>query len=167
MSSKHNSQPNAGSTLVHYRRLWLSTIHWTVLSVGGGVSRVQADTIQCLLNVGSASPVLASIHSALVSTSCWRESINIVYTTPMLFKGWPASYTMARHWTNVRYTDTLPGQWWACVAWTIPARCLEPSWVNVGPSSVTLAHIQCDTKHNPVTQYWANAGSASYLLWNK
>ena len=27
---------------------------------------------QCLLNVGPASPVLASIHSALVSTSCWQ-----------------------------------------------------------------------------------------------
>ena len=26
---------------------------------------------QCLFNVGPASPVLASIHSALVSTSCW------------------------------------------------------------------------------------------------
>ena len=28
--------------------------------------------IQCLLNVGPASPVLGSIHSALVCTSCWR-----------------------------------------------------------------------------------------------
>ena len=27
---------------------------------------------QCLLNFGPASSVLASIHSALVSTSCWR-----------------------------------------------------------------------------------------------
>ena len=27
---------------------------------------------QCLLNVGPALPALASIHSALVSTSCWR-----------------------------------------------------------------------------------------------
>ena len=27
---------------------------------------------QCLLNVWPASPVLASIHSAIVSTSCWQ-----------------------------------------------------------------------------------------------
>ena len=26
---------------------------------------------QCLLNVGPVSPVLGSIHSVLVSTSCW------------------------------------------------------------------------------------------------
>ena len=32
-------QPNAGSTLVHCRRLWPSTIqHWTVLSIDSGVS---------------------------------------------------------------------------------------------------------------------------------
>ena len=28
-------------------------------------------------NVGPASPVLASIHSALVSTSCWQERVHI------------------------------------------------------------------------------------------
>ena len=33
---------------------------------------VQAATIQCLLNFEPASPVLGSIHSALVNTSCWR-----------------------------------------------------------------------------------------------
>ena len=27
---------------------------------------------ECLLNVGPALPVMASIYSALVSTSCWR-----------------------------------------------------------------------------------------------
>ena len=32
---------------------------------------------QCLLNVGPVSPVLASIHSALVSTSCWWERVHI------------------------------------------------------------------------------------------
>ena len=66
-------QPNAGSTLAHRRRLWQSTIqHWSVLSVGGGVStEYKLKPIQCLLNVGTAPPVLGSIHSALVSTSCW------------------------------------------------------------------------------------------------
>ena len=32
---------------------------------------------QCFLNVGPALPVLASIHSSLVSTSCWRERVHI------------------------------------------------------------------------------------------
>ena len=75
---------------------------------------------QCLLNVGQASPVLASIHSTLgllcKPTSCW-----LYY----------------RH-------DGL-----------------NQSWVNVGPPSVTLAHIQCSAKYDTVTQYWANVGSAS------
>ena len=34
-------------------------------------------------------------------------------------------------------------------------------WVYVGPPSVTLAHIQRGVKHDTVTQYWANVGSAS------
>ena len=38
---------------------------------------------------------------------------------------------------------------------------LNQSWVNVGPLSVTLAHIQHGAKHDTVTQYWANVGSAS------
>ena len=36
---------------------------------------------------------------------------------------------------------------------------LNQSWVNVGPPSVTLAHIQRGAKHDTVTQYWANGGS--------
>ena len=38
---------------------------------------------------------------------------------------------------------------------------LNQSWVNVGPPSVTLAHIQRGARQNTVTQYWANAGSES------
>ena len=60
MPNKYYTQPNAGLTLVHRRRLWPSTIqHWVVLSVGGGVStEYKLTPIQCLLNVGPASPVL-------------------------------------------------------------------------------------------------------------
>ena len=60
MPSKHYTQPNAGSTLVHRRRLWPSTIqHWTVLSVGGGVStEYKLTPIQCMLTVRPASQVL-------------------------------------------------------------------------------------------------------------
>ena len=117
MPSKQTRQPYAGSTLVHCRRLWPSSIqHWTVLSVGGGVSpEYKLTPIQCLLNFGPALPVLGRIHSALVSTSCWRYQHD----------------------------------------------ALNQSWGNVGPLSVTPAHIQRGAKHDTVTQYWANVGSVS------
>ena len=38
---------------------------------------------------------------------------------------------------------------------TEQSRWFEPSWVNVGPTSVTLAHIQRCAKHDTVAQYWA------------
>ena len=34
----------------------------------------------------------------------------------------------------------------------------------VGPPSVTLAHIRRGVKHDTVTQYWANVGSASLTV---
>ena len=77
---------------------------------------------QCLLNVGPASPVLASIdflgHSEyfmLPVPACWRYGPN----------------------------------------------ALNQSWVNVGLPSVMLVHSELDTKHDMLTQYWANVGSAS------
>ena len=87
-------------------------------TAGGDYKRTPT---QCLLNVGSASVVLGSINSVLVSTSCcWYLHAGRAGT--ML-------------WTK--------------------------EWVNVGPPSVTLAHIQRGAKHNTGTQYWANVGSAS------
>ena len=86
------------------------------------VHKYKLTPIQCLLNVGPASPVLASIHSALVNTSCWRECVHIVYNKPMPFKCWPATYTMARHRTNVRYTNTLLN---GGLAWQILAQCFK------------------------------------------
>ena len=41
---------------------------------------------------------------------------------------------------------------------------INQSWINVGPPSVTVAHIQCNTIHDlppPLTQYWDNVGLAS------
>ena len=38
---------------------------------------------------------------------------------------------------------------------------LNQCWVNVGPPSVSLAHIQRGAQHDTVTQYWVNVGSAS------
>ena len=61
-----------------------------VLTAGGDYKPTPT---QCLVNVGPASPVLASIHSALVSTSCWR------YQHDALNKSWanavPSSATPA------------------------------------------------------------------------
>ena len=62
---------NAGSALV--QRLVSSGLRsiaaglLVVLTAGG---EYKLTSTQCLLNVGPASPVLASIYSALVSTSC-------------------------------------------------------------------------------------------------
>ena len=43
---------------------------------------------QCLLNAGPASPVLASIHSALVSASCWRERVHIQFSLLLQTTKW-------------------------------------------------------------------------------
>ena len=64
--------PNSGSTLLP---IWPATIqHWAVLSASVGLStEYKLTPTQYLLNAGPAWPVLASIHSALGSVSCWRE----------------------------------------------------------------------------------------------
>ena len=105
--------------------------------------RVQADTdpmsLKCWASVASAGqyPFSPSQYFMLVGVSA--HSI---------------------HRPNARYTDTLPDQWWACVAYIYRHDAFHQSWVIVGPPSVTLAHIQRGTKHDMVTQYWANVGSA-------
>ena len=81
--SKHKmltqSWSNAGpasqlSTVSTPRVCWAAfnsiAIGLVVLTAGG---EFKLTPTQCLLNVGPTSPVLASIHSALVSTSCWRN----------------------------------------------------------------------------------------------
>ena len=69
-----------------------------LLTAGGDYKPTPA---QCLLNVGPASPVLASIHSVLVSTSCCRY-LHAGGTVMMLWlsvvDGVP---TLAQHWVNV------------------------------------------------------------------
>ena len=45
--------------------------------------------------------------------------------------------------------------------WRYGHDALNQSWVNIDRPSVTLAHIQRGAKHDMVTQYWANVGSAS------
>ena len=132
--------------LVHCLRCWLSIKPALVQRLGFAGLRVwqcillageyKPTPTQCLLNIGPASLVLASIHSVLVSTSCWRDCLHIAYTAPMQSYCWPASYTIARHRTNARYTDTFPA------ILTIPAQCFEsmlgycwPTVCDVGPHS--------------------------------
>ena len=46
-------------------------------------------------------------------------------------------------------------------SWRYRHDALNQSWVNVGLPSVTLAYIKRGAKHDTVTQYWADVGSAS------
>ena len=65
---QHSQQTwDVGPMLAHRLRL-------VVLTAG---SYYKPTPTQCLLNAGPAPPVLASIYSALDSTSCWRERVHI------------------------------------------------------------------------------------------
>ena len=84
-------------------------------SVGGGVStEYKLTPIQCLLNVGPASPVLASINSALISISCWRKCVHIglVYTDPMRLN----VGQRRTQWPDIGLMYATPTNLWACVA---------------------------------------------------
>ena len=67
----------------------------------------KATPTQCLLNVGPASPVLASIHSALVNTSCWR------YRHEALNRGWfnngRPSVTLAHIQCGAKHDSVIEG----------------------------------------------------------
>ena len=62
-------QTSTGSTPRVCWAAFNSSSGLVVLTAGGNY---KSTPTQCLLNVGLVSPVLASIHSAIVSTSCWR-----------------------------------------------------------------------------------------------
>ena len=70
-----------------------------------GLRSIACRSVKCWARV----LVLASIDSALVSTSLWWECLHMAYTALKPFKCWPASYTMPWHRTNARYTSTLAG----------------------------------------------------------
>ena len=140
--------------------------HWSTVA---GSDHQPFNTGQCFL-LAVVWPQSTSWHRSNVSSMvgqlrcCWPVSIqcvHIVYTTPMTFKCCPASYIMTRHRTNVRYTDTLLGQWWARVHDYTITMLWNKAGLMLAPPSVTLAHIQSGAKHNTVTQYWAIVGSAS------
>ena len=89
----------------------------------------------------------SSKHETL--TQCWSNA-------------GPLSATLAQHQTS---TGSTPRVCWdafnsnsalvSTSCWRYRHNALNQSWVNVGPPSVTLAHIQRGAKHDTVTQYWA------------
>ena len=81
---------------------------------------------------------------------CWRRLQ--ADTDPTSVKCW-ASITGAGQY------PFSPSQYFmleVLACWRYWHDTLNQSWVNVGPPSLTLAHIQSGTKHSTVTQYWAN-----------
>ena len=111
-------QLNAGSTLVHRRRLWpfTSTLD-SAFCWRWCVHRVQVDTnpmaVECW----------AGIHSSLVSTSCWPEC---VYTAPQ----WRLNAGQRRtQWPSIRIMHVTPKHFRVngVLASHIPAWCFEPN----------------------------------------
>ena len=104
--SKHETLTQCWSNARPRLRRWPSIKPALVQRLAfAGLRSIARWSVKCWASV----PVLASIHSALVSTSLWWECVHMAYTALMPFKCWPASYTMARHRTNARYTSTLAG----------------------------------------------------------
>ena len=63
---------NGQNTMWLVKTAFISMLVWQCLLLAAS-GPTSLHPPQCLLNVGPASPVLAIIHSAPVSTSCWRE----------------------------------------------------------------------------------------------
>ena len=75
VSTTNQHEHNAGSMLVHRRRrrrLPTPIQYWVVLHSDVSVSTEHTlQPVQCWLNVGPASPALASINSIAGMASCW------------------------------------------------------------------------------------------------
>ena len=115
-----------------------SNQHWfntsCLLGCGSGSAycwqRVQADTdpmsVKCWASVTAAGQYPFSPSQYFMLAKLRSHSIH----RPNAVKCWPASYTMARHRTNTRYTDTMP----AIQTIGLPARCFEPKLGYCGPA---------------------------------
>ena len=110
---------------------------------------------QCWFNAGSPSVTLAQHQTSTGSMPCvfWAAC-------------WYASgYCPSQCLLNARRASTLLCRIHSALVstscWWLQHTVLNQSWVNVGPPSVTLAHIERDTKHSMVTQYWAKSITAS------
>ena len=101
-------QTSTGSPPIVFAGLRSIAAVLVVLSAGDDY---KPSPTQYLLNVGPASPVLASIHSALVRTSCWR------YLHDALNKSWviagPPSVTLAHIQRGTEHNTVT--QYWANV----------------------------------------------------
>ena len=101
------------------------------------------------------STVAGYSHSTLDSAFCWLWCVHSVqvYTDPMSVNVGPASPELGSIHSALVVNSY----------WRYQQDALNQT-VNVGPPSVTLAHIQRGAKHDTVTQYWANVGSASQTV---
>ena len=158
--------PNAGPMLTHHLRRWPSITGSTPRVCWAAFNPVN---IKHLYNVGPTAKTLCrrcthvytivlcllgiAAGLVLLAAHCWPWLQ--ADTDPMSVKCW-ASVTSAGQY------PFCPSQYFILpylhAGGTVWARCLNQSWVNVGPPSVTLAHIQRGAKHDMVTQYWVNAG---------
>ena len=66
-----------------------------------------------------------------------------------------------KFWASVASAGQYPFSSGSTSCWRYQQDAFNQSWVNVGPLSVTLAHIQRGAKRDTLTQYWANVRSAS------
>ena len=115
---------------------------------------------------------------------CWT-SIKPALVQRLVFAGLQHCFGSAHCWRRVQAdTDRISVKCWASIAcdgqylfspsqyfmlavpacWRYRHDALSLSWVIVGLPSVTLVNIQRGAKHDTVTQYWANVGSASLTV---
>ena len=110
---------------------------------------------QCWSNSGPPTATLAQHKTSTGSMPrvCWLRVWQCKPTpTQCLLNVWPASPVL----TNIHSTVvSRPTSCWLYYR----HYTLNKNWVNVGPPSVMLAHIQRGDKHDTATgQYWANVG---------
>ena len=120
--------------------------------------------IQCWLTICDAGTALTSTGST--PRVCWA-ALNNSWSAGSAYCWRRVQANTTKCWASVAVAGQYPfspSQYFmlavpAC--WRYRHDALNQGWVNVGPPSVTLAHIQHGTKHDTVTQYWANVDSAS------
>ena len=90
----------------------------------------------------------------------WADVVQMLYKW-FVFAGNSSWSGIAYCWWRLQ-ADTDPMSVnYIPACWQYKHDALNQSWVNVGPPSVTLAHIQLGAKHDTVTQNWANVASES------
>ena len=121
---------------------------------------------QCWSNSCPPSATLAHHQTSTGSMPrvCWAAGL-ARHTAGSEYKLTPIQFLV--NWASIAGAGQYPfspSQYFmlavpAC--WRYRHDSLNQRWVNVGPPSVTLAHIQRGAKHDMITQYWVNVGVAS------